>query len=67
MTTKPVTLKQVTPEQRKEAKIKQLKWLREQYYAMEKGKDVTPEEKIHLAMHAMELQIRQDRLQRRAG
>ena len=56
-----------TPEQIKEAKIAQLKRLRDAYFKMEGDKDVSKEEKLHIRMHAMELQIRQDRLQRQVG
>ena len=65
MTTK--TLQPKTPEQIKEEKIAQLKRLRDAYFKMEGDKDVSKEEKLHIRMHAMELQIRQDRLQRQVG
>ena len=58
------TLKPKTPEEMRQAKIAQLKKLRDTYYKMENDRDVTPEEKLHLRMHNMELQMRYDRIQK---
>jgi len=62
MTTK--TLQPKNPEELRQAKLAQLRKLRDRYYKMEGEGDVTPEEKLHLRMHNMELQMRYDRIQK---
>ena len=52
-----------TLEQTRKNKIETIKNLRKTYYEMGKNKDVNTNERIHLAMHSMELQIRQDILE----
>lgn len=49
-------------QQRIQSKIEILKYLQQRYFMDEKG--LTPYEKAHSAMHRLELQMKQEKLER---
>ena len=56
--------KDLTPEEIRKMKIEHLKWLQKRYHQMEKEGNMSTHERAHLGLHAMELQMRREKLER---
>ena len=56
--------KDLTPEEIRKMKIAHLKWLQKRYHEMNKEGDMSTHERAHLGLHAMELQMRREKLER---
>lgn len=56
--------KDLTPEEIRKMKIAHLKWLQQRYHQMDKEEKMSNHERAHLGLHAMELQMRREKLEK---
>ena len=55
--------KELTPEEIKKMKIAHLRWLQKRYHQMDREEKMSPKERAHIGVRAMQLQMRADRLE----